>query len=79
MSDEEDFAFVNKALAKYRDTIIHETIEELIKRANSFHISLGTQRGCAIDIRKLEILTNTLVNKIKSVGMDQPINTEETV
>lgn len=79
MSDEEDFAVVNKALVEYRDTIVHETIEGLIRRVNFFHISLGTQRGCAIDIRKLEILTNILVNKIKSVGMDQTIDIDETI
>ena len=78
MSDE-DIAAVNKALDEYLATIIHETIEELIRRVNFFHISLGTQRGCAIDIRKLEILTNILVNKIKSVGMDQTIDIDETI
>ena len=79
MSGEEDFTVVNKALDEYRATIIHENIEELINRVNFFHVSLGTQRGCAIDIRKLEILTNTLVNKVKSVGMDQTIDIDETI
>jgi len=79
MSNEEEFAIMNKALANFKGAIVQENIEALINRVNYFHISLASQRSCAIDIKKLEILTSTLVNKIKSVGMDQTIHIDVTV
>ena len=74
-----DIEMAQKELAEYKLLVSQRSIQELINAVNLFSIGTVSQIGCAMDIKKLEIITHYLVDRVTPRKLPAPIAPPENI